>query len=178
MVRRSGQARPGESSWVPTGRIRAVGVWVVVAVAIVILALIVGRPSDGQAGRTSTPEPSASDQPSLTFGTSLDPRTNVALDPVDTYRPGGTLAYSLTLAEPLGVAEVLISVDRVSGGERVTVQEPTGQVVDAGRSTFGVEVPVDRLLESWGPGTYLLNVFLAVGDQPIASGRFTLRAGS
>ena len=109
------------------------------------------------------------------FGTSLDPQTSAAVDPVNAYQPGSTVAYSLTLAEPLGVAEVLITVDRVSPGERTTVQEPTAQEVDASRTTFGVVVPADRLLDSWGPGTYQLSVILVAGEQPIASGRFTLQ---
>jgi hypothetical protein len=154
---------------------RAVAIWAVVAGAIVILAFIVGRPSDGQAGRTSTPQPSRSEEPSVIFGTSLDPQTNAAVDPVSAYQPGSTVAYSLTLSEPLAVTEVLIAVDRVSPGERTTVQEPTAQEVDASRTTFGVAVPADRLLESWGPGTYQLSVILVAGEQPIASGRFTLR---
>lgn len=178
MVRRSGQARPGESGWRPSGRARAAGVWAVVAAAVVILAFVVGRPPDGQAGRTTTPGPSGPSDPagpSLVFGTVLDPQTNVATGAVDAFGVADTVAYSLTLPEPLSVAEVLIAVDRVGGGDRVQVQEPTSQQVDPARTTFGVAVPAERLLAAWGPGTYRISVSLADGAT-LATGRFTLEA--
>jgi len=173
-VRRSGQARPGGSGRLWDGRLRTVAIWGIVAVAVVVLALIVGRPPDAQAGRTSTPAPSTPQQLAIMFGRSIDPATNTARGSADAYRPGDTLAYSVTLPEPLGVIEVLVAVERVADGGRTTVQEPTAQTVDPARTSFGVEVPADRLLAAWGPGTYLMSVMTASGEQPVASGRFKL----
>lgn len=176
MVRRRSQAlrRMTAGGRRPVPPTRSVLGWAVAGVALIGLAVIVGRPSGEQQtfGGASSAAPIASHD--IVFGTGLDSGTNEPRGITRRFGADDTFAYAVTLPDPPGVAEVLVEVVRVEGGEETVVQEASVLEVQPHQLTIGFQLPADRLLAAWGPGDYEMRIYLAADEPATARGRFAL----
>lgn len=177
MFRRRSHAQQGASR-PPTQRYGAVFGWGLALVALVALALIVGRPGSDRGASEPTPSPTTDAPPQIRFGASLDAATGRVLAAQQTFDPTQTLAYSADLREPSTSGEVFVQVLRISASSETEVQAPTAQQVPIGSQKLGVEIPAERLTTVWGPGDYVMRIYAVVGGPVAAEGRFSLVDGA
>jgi hypothetical protein len=148
--------------------------WAAAVLLLVALAFIVGRPNTESGVLGGTPAPSTTPALSITFGTALDPNTNVAINPTSRFLAGDPFAYSVTLGAPPGTDTILVEVARVVAGVRTVVQEPSVQKIVPEAPTFAFQVLTDDLLTAWGRGDYEMRIFFDAAEPPFAVGTFTL----
>lgn len=175
---RPSQARPmaADRRQGPGPRARTWLGWAAAALAVLVVAFLVGR-AGSEAGLSSpTPSPSAPDPLPITFGTALDPASGDAVNLTDRFRAGDPIAYSVRLAAAPGVDTILVEIVRVEADGETAVQQPATQGIVASSSLIGFTfaVPTSDLLEAWGPGIYAMRIYLPGEVDPIAAGRFTL----
>jgi hypothetical protein len=176
MVRRRTQARPRGTASPGRRRVGPIIGWAVAVIALVALAIVVGRPSteSGVEAARSTPTPEAA--LSIVFGTGLHSGTNVASPAETRFRSGDPFAYSVTLDHPPGTDTIQVQVFRLESPAPVEVQAPSDERILPDPLTFGFQLPTDRLLTAWGPGDYEMRIYLDGLSAPTAVGRFTLLA--
>ena len=158
-------------------RARLIGGWLVALLLVLGVAAAVGV--FGERGDGTTPLQSAAASASstplaITFGTALDEeRTVTSASRTTRFAPGDTFAYSVAEAEP--ASAVYVSVERVAGGEAGVVQPAVdAQEIPQAPNTIGFTVAADALFDAFGPGTYLMRIFLEPDGAVVAEGRFEL----
>ncbi len=96
--------------------------------------------------------------------------------PVDTFTPGMTFAYSVTVPGGFGEAQIWNEVVRLGEGDPVVVLEREAVTVDPAAQTFGYVIGSAQIFVSaWGPGEYEWRVY--VGEELVARGPFRLTEG-
>ena len=175
---RPSQARPmaAERRGGPGPRARTWLGWAAAALGVGVVAFFVGR-AGSEAGLPSPDaSPSAAGPLAIRFGTALDPASGEAVEPTDRFRAGDPIAYSVRLAAAPGVATILVEIARMEGEEERVVQERSTQGIDASSRVIGFTfaVPTSEVLDAWGPGDYVMRIYLPGGSDPFAAGRFTL----
>ena len=110
----------------------------------------------------------------ITFGTTLTPERLVPVEARTTrFGRDDTFAYAVEDAEP--ATQVFVEVRRTDGGAIETVQEPVdAQPVPDGPALIGFTVSAANLLDAWGPGVYLMRIYLDPAADAIAEGSFVL----
>ena len=84
-----------------------------------------------------------------------------------------TFAYAVDGGEP--AEAIYVEVERTDGGTLETVQAPVDvQPIPGAPALIGFTVPTDDLLAVWGPGAYVMRIYLEPDGEPIAEGGFTL----
>ena len=132
------------------------------------------------ATQTATPAPSGTPVPlpgTITFGTTLDD-PGAVIDPTDTFQPGMTFAYSLSMPNTFGGPAIENEIASVAeDGTETVVLERQAVEVDPASTLFGYSIgPVEPFVaDLGGPGTYIWRTY--VGDQQIAQGQFTYTEG-
>ena len=153
--------------------------WLAVIGVIAVVALAVRLLGGNADGTTVLPSPSqsAGGPAAITFGTALDPTTGQVPDTARTDRfvAGDTFAYSVP-AEGERPDVVHVVVERTAGGPAEVVQDVSEgrQIVPADRSAIAFTVPVDLLLDAFGPGTYVMRIHIDSDAAPVAEGSFDL----
>lgn len=175
---RPSQARPmaAERRGGPGPRARTWLGWAAAVLGVGVVVFLIGR-AGSEAGLPSpTPSPSAAGPLPITFGTALDPASGEAIDPTERFRAADPIAYSVRLPAAPGVATILVEIARLEGVQETVVQEPSTQGIDASSRVIGFTfaVPTSEVLGAWGPGDYVLRIYLPGAADPIATGRFTL----
>lgn len=169
----------GRRTITTTPRMRTIVGWLAAIGIVIIAAFFVGRLGSPEAPAAS---PQGSDAPStpqpIAFGTGLDAATGeVATDlRIARFAAGDLFAYS---AERPGAAieEVFVEVIRVGDGDPAPVQTPAVQALDpAYPETIAFDVPADALIAAFGPGTFVMRIYLDPAGEPIAEGQFELVA--
>jgi len=147
--------------------------WVAAAAGVAVVAFLVGRA--GSEVELASPTPSPSQAPlAIIFGAALDPQSGEAIQPMDRFRDGDDVAYSVRLAAALGIASILVEVTRIEGDSRTVVQKPAPQVVNGSSRVIALHVPAATLLKAWGEGNYTMTMYLPGASRPFATGQFTL----
>ena len=110
----------------------------------------------------------------IVFGTELSAERVVPVGARTTsFERGDTFAYAVDGGPPADAAYV--EVERTEGGPLETVQEPIdAQGIPDAPALIGFTVAAARLLDAWGPGAYLMRIYIEPGGRPIAEGRFVL----
>jgi hypothetical protein len=158
-------------------RARLIAGWV--AAVLLVLGIAGAVRLLGESGDDGAVIPSPSGDEAATvlpivFGTAL---TTERLVPVEartaTFEAGMTFAYAVDGREP--AEAVYVEVERTDGGTLETVQEPVeAQQIPGGPALIGFTVPTANLLDAWGPGVYVMRIYLEPAGEPIAEGGFTL----
>ena len=157
--------------------------WIAAVVLIVGIALVVrllGGNGDGTAVDPEASPSPTSGPAAIAFGTALDPATGtVAADAAtSTFAAGQTFAYSLDPGGRLPSA-IYVGVTRTAGDAPAVVQsaaEEGEQTLAEDATTIAFDVPVDVLLDAFGPGVYEMAIYLDPTEAPIGIGTFTLAA--
>ncbi|HEY6608841.1 MAG TPA: hypothetical protein VI277_06560 [Candidatus Limnocylindria bacterium] len=129
---------------------------------------------------TATPEPTPVPLPAtVVFGQALDDNRQV-IAPVETFTPGMTWAHSISSTQPFGAAVIGEEVTRLNedgtDAETIVNQAQNQLGVDpAATSTGFVAGPAANFIRDWGPGLYVLRVY--VNDELIGEGTFRLAEG-
>jgi hypothetical protein len=149
--------------------------WAAAALAVGVVAFLVGRAgSDAELPATS-PSPSAAGPLSIVYGTALDRVSGEATLVTDRFRDGDPFIYSVRMPAAVGVDEILVAIIRLNAdGTETVAQRPSKQGIVASSSVFAFEVTTTDLLHAWGPGTYAMRIYLPGVADPLATGRFTL----
>lgn len=172
--------------------------------AVLIGLFIAGlNPTDPSVGlATPTPEPTLSPTPepslepsieptiapsptpvplpaTVLFGTELDENRQV-VDPVETFTPSMVFAHSITSTQPFGASVIGEEVTRLnddgSDGETIVNQAQNQLGVDPAATSVGfVAGPASNFVRDWGPGLYVLRVY--VNNELIGEGTFRLSEG-
>ena len=151
--------------------------WLAAIVLVIGVAFVVGRLGGEAGGPEDEPTASVSTTPTLlpiTFGTLLTAEGEV--DPsseTSRFAVGDTLAYSVA-AEPPPGGRVYVEVVRVADGAEEPVQTPAPQELPEERAVVGFQVPVQNLIDAFGPGAYVMRIYVSPSAGPIAEGRFEL----
>lgn len=171
----------GERGVTITPQARTIAGWLVAIILIVAAAFFVGR-----VGSPDAPSAAGSGSPSATesllpiaFGTGLDETTGeVAVDlRTGRFAAGDLFAYSVRPSEPPGTPELYVEVIRIDPDQSVTpVQTPTPQEIIPSADVIAFDVPADDLIDAFGPGSFLMRIYLERDGSPIAEGRFELVA--
>jgi hypothetical protein len=158
-------------------RARLIGGWLAALLLVLGIAAAVrifGGNADGDAVLPSASTGEDAGPLPITFGTALD-EARLVPDAARTTRfaAGDTFAYAVHDAPP--ASTVYVSVERTADGTLEVVQPPDdAQTIPGAPANIGFTVPADALFEAWGPGTYLMRVYLEAGGEPLAEGSFTL----
>lgn len=171
------QARPiaGVRGPGPGVRARTWLAWLAVAAAVALIAFFVGRA--GSEIDIASPTPSPSPPPlSISFGTALDPVSGEAIDQTDRFRAGDPIAYSVRVPAAPGIDSILVEIARHEAGGETVVQQPSRQGIVATSPiiAFTFAVSTGELLATWGPGDYVMRIYLPGAAAPFATGAFTL----
>jgi hypothetical protein len=173
MARRPGQG--GRFRLSP--RARQLAGWVAALVIVLGIAGAVRLLGESADRGAVVPSPSGGDAVAIlpiVFGTEL---TDERVVPVSartmTFERGATFAYAVDGGAP--AQAVYVGVRRTDGGPVETVQEPVEpQTFPEGPELIGFTVPSDDLLNAWGPGVYLMRIYLEPDGEAIAEGSFVL----
>jgi hypothetical protein len=160
-------------------RQRTIAGWVAAITLFVGIVIAAGVLSGDDSGAGLDPSSSASaDAPgpvAITFGTALADDGDVAND-TDRFTAEDTFAYSVAGPDPFPPA-VYVEVRRTGGGTAETVQPAAEQRVPPERApAIAFTVPASLLLDDFGPGEYLMLMYIEVDDAPYAEGSFVLVA--
>jgi hypothetical protein len=148
--------------------------WVAAAALVAVIAFIVGLPGKDAGTLQPTASPSGARALPIVFGTALDPASGEAIQATDRFAAGDLFAYSVRLAAPIGRDAVQVEVLRVDGDVLTVVQPPATQAVSAESRLIAFSVPADALLTAFGEGKFLMRIYTAAGQQPVAEGGFQL----
>lgn len=172
------QARPmaGERRRGPGPRARIWLGWAAAAAGVLLVAFLVGRAGSDAGLPSPTPSPSAAGPLPILFGTALDPSTGEAINPTDRFRASERIAYSFRLPAASGVETIMVEIVRLDGDGETVVQESSPQGIAASLRLIGFTfaVPTGELLAAWGPGAFVMRVYLPGASDPVATGGFTL----
>ena len=121
---------------------------------------------------TATPEPEL--RGTLTFGTGLDGDRQVT-GATDTFTPGDTFAYSLSVPGGAGGTPIRNVIQRTSDPAE-TVVEGDEIAVDPASEVIGFTLgSASGFVADWGPGEYQWQIF--VGEELVAEAPFRLAEG-
>jgi hypothetical protein len=167
--------RPGDAGRLPLSpRARQIAGWL--AALLLVLGIAGAVRFFGESGEEAVvaPSPTTGGLLPIVFGTELTAERVVPVQVRTTsFERGMTFAYAVDGGEPATAAYV--EVERTGGGTVETVQEPVeAQQIPEGPALIGFTVPAANLLDAWGPGEYLMRIYLAPDGAPIADGRFAL----
>jgi hypothetical protein len=84
------------------------------------------------------------------------------------------MAYSVELPPAADAGIVFIEVVRLDGSIETVKLEPTETVPQVVGSIIGFRPDPAAMLTAWGPGNYLLRIYLDPAAAPVAIGPFTL----
>jgi hypothetical protein len=172
-------AQPASTARAPVRwKARAIIGWFAAIVIVVGAAFAVGRIGGAEVPPVE-PTPSAGTAASplpIAFGSALDSTSGeVAADlAADRFTAGDTVAYSVRPASPPQAPELYVEVLRVGGGQQEAVQTPAAQPITPGAEVIAYVVTADALLGGFGPGEYLMRIYLDPAAEPIAEGTFEL----
>jgi hypothetical protein len=172
MARRAGQSGPLRLS----PRAMQIAGWL--AALLLVLGIAGAVRFLGESGEDGAAAPSPSPTNGgllpIVFGTELtDERVVPVRARTTSFERGITFAYAVDGAEP--AEAIYVEVERTGGGRLETVQEPVdAQSIPNAPALIGFTVPADNLLNEWGPGEYLMRIYLEPDAAPIAEGRFVL----
>jgi hypothetical protein len=161
-------------------QVRTIAGWLIAIGIIVGAAFFVGRlgsPDAPAAGAGASAEATPTVL-AIAFGTAIDPATGEVAADLRTSRfaAGDMFAYSV----PPGVAigpTVYVEVLRIAtDASAVPVQTPAPQDMQPEAVVIAFAVPADWLLRDFGPGAYVMRIYIERGAAPIAEGRFELVA--
>jgi hypothetical protein len=167
--------RPGESGRLRLSpRARQITGWLAALLLVLGIAGAVRFLGETQEDGTVAPSPSDRGLLPIVFGTELTAERVVPVRAQTTsFERGMTFAYAVDGGEPAEAAYV--EVQRTGGGPVETVQEPVeAQPIPDAPALVGFTVPAANLLDAWGPGEYLMRIYLEPDGAPIAEGRFVL----
>ena len=178
MARRPG----GESRITLTPTQRRLAGWGVALALIVGIAVVVGVLGGNGDGTAVTPsgsqESAAPTIPDITFGTAIDPVSGEVAPASRTARFDGDDAFAWSVRPSQQLPSlVYVEVERTGGGIAEVVQSIPGegdQPLADGTEVIAFAVPALRLLEEFGPGTYVMRVHIDPEAAPIAEGTFEL----
>jgi hypothetical protein len=110
----------------------------------------------------------------IVFGTELSAERVVPVSARTTsFERDDTFAYAVDGGQP--AVAVYVGVERTDGGALETVQAPVeAQQIPDAPALIGFTVPAVALLDAWGPGAYVMRIYLEPDGEPIAGGRFIL----
>ncbi len=174
------RAPESERSFRLSPRQRTIAGWLA-AIALIIGVAVAFRIFGGNADGTAVgPSPTFSDSGvdlrAIAFGTVLGTDGAVGASETDRFATGDTFAYSVDGPNPLPAA-VYVEVRRTGGGLSETVQAATEQLVPQDRApAIAFVVPAANLIDAFGPGEYLMLLYLDADDAPYAEGTFELVA--
>jgi hypothetical protein len=163
-----------------TPQSRTIAGWLIAIAIIVGAAFFVGRlgSPDAPAGGAGISARATPTVLPIAFGTAIDPATGEVGADLRTSRfaSGDTFAYSVRPSMAIG-ANVYVEVLRIAtDASAVPVQTPAPQAVQPGAEVIAFAPPADWLLADFGPGAYVMRIYLELGSAPIAEGRFELVA--
>lgn len=165
-----------------TPRVRTIAGWVVAILIVIGAAFFVGRlgspdaPGTAASGAAGSP---VATLPAIAFGTGLDAATGEVASDLRTGRfaAGDLFAYSVRPPGPPGTEQLYVEVIRLGPDQTATaVQTPAPQGISPAADVIAYDVPADALIEAFGPGTYLMRIYLEPDGSPIAEGQFELVA--
>ncbi|HEX6139342.1 MAG TPA: hypothetical protein VF013_02615 [Candidatus Limnocylindria bacterium] len=151
--------------------------WTVAGLALVVLAFMVGRPAQEQGVLAGSPSPTTPPPLAITFGSALDPETNVASADTTRFRPGDPFAYSVTMAAAPGTDTIWVEIIKHGLDGDGVAQEASVQHILPDVATFAFQVRTDDLLAAWGAGDFEMRIYLDPVGRPVAVGSFTLVDG-
>ncbi len=147
--------------------------WVAVVGLVVAVAFIVGRPGRDAGTAAATGSPAPTTLP-VVFGTAIDHDSGEATQRTAHFRPGEPFAYSVRLATDVGQQTVYVEVLRATAEGLLQVQAPRAQKTLAERPVIAYLVTTDGLIQAFGPGDFVLRIYLDPEAAPIAAGSFTV----
>ena len=163
-----------------TPGMRTIVGWLAAIGIVIIAAFFVGRlgspEAPGSGGSTASGPTSPTPLP-IAFGTGLDATGEVAADlQMARFAEGDLFAYSVRRPNA-AVEQVFVEVIRVGDGEAGPVQTPAPQaLLETYPEMIAFDVPADALIDAFGPGTFVMRIYLDPQQDPIAEGRFELVA--
>ena len=172
-------AQPASTARAPIRlKTRAVIGWFAAIVIVIGAAFAVGRIGGAEVPPVE-PSPSAATAATplpIAFGTALDDTSGevAATQAADRFTAGDAFAYSVRPASPPQVPELYVEVMRIGGGQDEAVQTPAPQPITPGAEVIAYVVTADALLAGFGPGEYLMRIYLDPAAEPIAEGTFEL----
>jgi hypothetical protein len=177
--------RPGEERAITlTPRARRLGGWLVAALLVVGIALAVGILGGDGDGTSVVPTPSASGSGTpatvaIAFGSAIDPVTGeVSADATVTrFAPGDAFAYSARPDTPPPTT-IYVEVRRTGDGATEIVQPASPQSLAAGARVIAYVVEASALVDDFGTGEFVMRIFTAPDEAPIAEGSFELVDGN
>jgi hypothetical protein len=165
-----------------TPRVRTIAGWIVAILIVIGAAFFVGRLGSPDAPGTAGSGSPASATPTflaIAFGTGLDAATGeVAVDlQTGRFAAGDRFVYSVRPDGPPGADELYVEVIRLGPDQTsIPVQTPAPQPISPEAAVIAYDVPADWLIDDFGPGTFLMRIYLEPGGSPIAEGQFELVA--
>jgi len=175
MARRTGD----EESIRLSPRARRIGGWFVAILLIIGVAVVVRLLGGNGDGASVVPSGSStasgSGAAAIAFGTARDPASGeVAADSrSDRFVDGDTFVYSVAPGDLVPEA-VYVEVRRTAGGAVETVQAPVDAQALPDPQVIAFSVPTADLLAVFGPGEYLMLIYVDPAGTPIAEGAFQL----
>ena len=175
---RSMARRPGEGGRLALSpRARLIAGWV--AALLLVLGIAGAVRLLGESGDEGAVVPSPSSDAAvmilpIVFGTELTAERVVPVEArTNSFEPETTFAYAVDGGEP--AEAIYVEVERTAGGPLETVQEPVeAQAIPDAPALIGFTVPAANLLTAWGPGAYVMRIYLEPDGAPIAEGSFVL----
>ena len=170
--------RPGEGGRLALSpRARLIAGWVAALLLVVGIAGAVRLLGESGDEGAVVPTPSSGATATIlpiVFGTELTAERVIPVEARTTsFGPETTFAYAVDGGEP--ATAVYVEVERTDGGPLETVQEPVeAQEFPDGPALIGFTVPAANLLTAWGPGAYVMRIYLEPDGPPIAEGAFVL----
>jgi hypothetical protein len=165
-----------------TPQARTIAGWVAAIVIVIGAAFFVGRLGSPDAPAATGSGSSATAAPTLlpiAFGTGLDETTGEVATDLRTGRfaAGDRFVYSVRPAGPPGTDELYVEVIRLGPDQTSSpVQTPDAQPISPDAAVIAYDVQADALLDAFGPGTFLMRIYLEPDASPIAEGQFELVA--
>jgi hypothetical protein len=170
--------RPGEGGRLGLSpRARLIAGWLIAVLLVLGIAGAVRLLGESGDSGAVVPTPSGADGAPLlpiVFGTELTAERVVPIEArTTTFEPDTMFAYAVDGGEPAEV--IYVQVERTDGGPLEIVQQPVdGQEIPGAPALIGFTVPASELFNAWGPGAYVMRIYLDPQGDPIAEGRFTL----
>src|SRR5262245_27518289 len=170
--------RPGEGGRLRLSpRARQLAGWLAALVIVLGIAGAVRLLGESADEGAVVPSPSGTSSVAIlpiVFGTELTAERVVPVAArATTFDSTATFAYAVDGGAP--AEAVYVEVRRTAGGALEIVQEPVeAQPIPGAPALIGFTVPATALLDAWGPGAYLMRIYLDPAGEPIAEGTFVL----
>ncbi len=161
-------------------RARLIAGWVAALLLVLGIAgavRLLGESDEGAVVPSPSSDAAAAILP-IVFGTDLTEERVIPVEARTTsFSPEMTFAYAVDGGEP--AEAIYVEVERTDGGPLETVQEPVeAQLIPDAPALMGFTVPTADLLTAWGPGAYVMRIYLEPDGAPIAEGAFVLLEAS